>query len=222
MTMWGCFINLYLSPECSKIVTYHFSRSLGFFSFYMLHQRNWDKFEDSYRTLQFSSGDKCWNGPDRSLKAGFPTSFVCVLSAVLLCCPITSIIAFSYKYSCSSFFRTGQIKMWPEKWVDWCRWAQPLRVSTVLFRPVYVFCVLSVSLLLCISIWLSLLWQIYGIFVYPSSLYRRKAEGSLLNPVLATLVFHPYPSISNLFLTFLTEKLSFPSYGLESLYLYFL
>ncbi|XP_016464222.1 glucosidase 2 subunit beta [Nicotiana tabacum] len=29
---------------------------------------NWDKFEDSYRTLQFSNGDKCWNGPDRSLK----------------------------------------------------------------------------------------------------------------------------------------------------------
>ncbi|XP_058199445.1 glucosidase 2 subunit beta [Rhododendron vialii] len=29
---------------------------------------NWDKFEDSYKTMLFSSGDKCWNGPDRSLK----------------------------------------------------------------------------------------------------------------------------------------------------------
>ena len=30
--------------------------------------RNWDKFEDSYRTMLFSNGEKCWNGPDRSLK----------------------------------------------------------------------------------------------------------------------------------------------------------
>uniref|UniRef100_A0A7N0U9R1 Glucosidase 2 subunit beta n=1 Tax=Kalanchoe fedtschenkoi TaxID=63787 RepID=A0A7N0U9R1_KALFE len=29
---------------------------------------NWDKFEDSYRTVVFSNGDKCWNGPDRSMK----------------------------------------------------------------------------------------------------------------------------------------------------------
>ncbi|CAA0829031.1 Glucosidase 2 subunit beta [Striga hermonthica] len=29
---------------------------------------SWDKFEDSYRTMQFLHGDKCWNGPDRSLK----------------------------------------------------------------------------------------------------------------------------------------------------------
>ncbi|CAN4104712.1 unnamed protein product [Withania somnifera] len=29
---------------------------------------NWDKFEDSYRTMQFTGGDHCWNGPDRSLK----------------------------------------------------------------------------------------------------------------------------------------------------------
>lgn len=28
----------------------------------------WEKFEDSYRVMVFSSGDKCWNGPDRSLK----------------------------------------------------------------------------------------------------------------------------------------------------------
>ncbi|XP_051224448.1 glucosidase 2 subunit beta [Lolium perenne] len=28
----------------------------------------WDKFEESYRIMHFSSGDKCWNGPDRSLK----------------------------------------------------------------------------------------------------------------------------------------------------------
>lgn len=29
---------------------------------------NWDKFEDAYKAILFSSGDKCWNGPDRSLK----------------------------------------------------------------------------------------------------------------------------------------------------------
>uniref|UniRef100_A0A0D9UZM4 Glucosidase 2 subunit beta n=1 Tax=Leersia perrieri TaxID=77586 RepID=A0A0D9UZM4_9ORYZ len=28
----------------------------------------WDKFEESYRIMQFSNGDRCWNGPDRSLK----------------------------------------------------------------------------------------------------------------------------------------------------------
>ncbi|KAF8395945.1 hypothetical protein HHK36_019901 [Tetracentron sinense] len=28
----------------------------------------WEKFEDSYRIMLFSNGDKCWNGPDRSLK----------------------------------------------------------------------------------------------------------------------------------------------------------
>ncbi|KAK6919837.1 Glucosidase II beta subunit, N-terminal [Dillenia turbinata] len=28
----------------------------------------WEKFEDSYRTMVFSNGDMCWNGPDRSLK----------------------------------------------------------------------------------------------------------------------------------------------------------
>ncbi|XP_019424219.1 PREDICTED: glucosidase 2 subunit beta-like isoform X1 [Lupinus angustifolius] len=28
----------------------------------------WDKFEDSYRVMVFANGDKCWNGPDRSLK----------------------------------------------------------------------------------------------------------------------------------------------------------
>ncbi|KAK6918086.1 Glucosidase II beta subunit, N-terminal [Dillenia turbinata] len=28
----------------------------------------WEKFEGSYRTMVFSKGDKCWNGPDRSLK----------------------------------------------------------------------------------------------------------------------------------------------------------
>ncbi|KAL2487726.1 Glucosidase 2 subunit beta [Forsythia ovata] len=29
---------------------------------------SWEKFEDSYKVMQFSNGDKCWNGPDRSLK----------------------------------------------------------------------------------------------------------------------------------------------------------
>ncbi|XP_047321609.1 glucosidase 2 subunit beta-like [Impatiens glandulifera] len=29
---------------------------------------NWEKFEESHRVMVFSNGDKCWNGPDRSLK----------------------------------------------------------------------------------------------------------------------------------------------------------
>lgn len=29
---------------------------------------HWDKFEESYRVMLFSNGDRCWNGPDRSLK----------------------------------------------------------------------------------------------------------------------------------------------------------
>lgn len=29
---------------------------------------SWDKFEESYRVMVFSDGEKCWNGPDRSLK----------------------------------------------------------------------------------------------------------------------------------------------------------
>lgn len=28
----------------------------------------WEKFEESYKLMVFSNGDKCWNGPDRSLK----------------------------------------------------------------------------------------------------------------------------------------------------------
>ncbi|KAI4368565.1 hypothetical protein MLD38_017109 [Melastoma candidum] len=28
---------------------------------------HWDKFEDSYRTMAFSNGDRCWNGPDRKM-----------------------------------------------------------------------------------------------------------------------------------------------------------
>ncbi|GFP95651.1 glucosidase 2 subunit beta [Phtheirospermum japonicum] len=29
---------------------------------------SWEKFEDSYKVMQFLNGDKCWNGPDRSIK----------------------------------------------------------------------------------------------------------------------------------------------------------
>ncbi|KAL6275115.1 hypothetical protein ACE6H2_018716 [Prunus campanulata] len=29
---------------------------------------SWEKFEDSYKVMVFANGDKCWNGPDRSLK----------------------------------------------------------------------------------------------------------------------------------------------------------
>ncbi|RZR99403.1 hypothetical protein BHM03_00028927, partial [Ensete ventricosum] len=30
--------------------------------------KRWENFDESYRVMQFSNGDKCWNGPDRSLK----------------------------------------------------------------------------------------------------------------------------------------------------------
>ncbi|KAI4373726.1 hypothetical protein MLD38_011815 [Melastoma candidum] len=29
--------------------------------------RSWDKFEDSYRTMAFSNGDRCRNDPDRKM-----------------------------------------------------------------------------------------------------------------------------------------------------------
>ncbi|KAH0468825.1 hypothetical protein IEQ34_002057 [Dendrobium chrysotoxum] len=29
---------------------------------------SWDNFEESYRVMVFTNGEKCWNGPDRSLK----------------------------------------------------------------------------------------------------------------------------------------------------------
>ncbi|EOA14720.1 hypothetical protein CARUB_v10028007mg [Capsella rubella] len=29
---------------------------------------DWDKFENSYQLMSYTNGDKCWNGPDRSLK----------------------------------------------------------------------------------------------------------------------------------------------------------
>ncbi|KAG6535608.1 hypothetical protein ZIOFF_000630 [Zingiber officinale] len=28
----------------------------------------WERFEESYSVMQFLNGDRCWNGPDRSLK----------------------------------------------------------------------------------------------------------------------------------------------------------
>ncbi|KAL9275387.1 Glucosidase 2 subunit beta-like protein [Drosera capensis] len=30
--------------------------------------KRWEKFEESYRVMLFANGDRCWNGPDRSLK----------------------------------------------------------------------------------------------------------------------------------------------------------
>lgn len=30
--------------------------------------RRWERFEESYSVMQFLNGDRCWNGPDRSLK----------------------------------------------------------------------------------------------------------------------------------------------------------
>jgi hypothetical protein len=55
----------------------HFNELVSYFIFsiFLFVNRRWDKFEDSYRVMIFSNGDKCWNGPDRSLK---------VLAAVLI------------------------------------------------------------------------------------------------------------------------------------------
>jgi hypothetical protein len=53
--------------------------------------RRWDKFEESYRVMQFSNGDRCWNGPDRSLK-------VCI-SSLLLCLPFVNSNSFHYLHS---------------------------------------------------------------------------------------------------------------------------
>ncbi|PQP93762.1 hypothetical protein Pyn_09972 [Prunus yedoensis var. nudiflora] len=41
---------------------------LFFFHLREACQRSWEKFEDSYKVMVFANGDKCWNGPDRSLK----------------------------------------------------------------------------------------------------------------------------------------------------------
>lgn len=48
------------------------------YDYLYVFNRRWDKFEDSYRVMVFSNGDKCWNGPDRSLKV-----FSCVNSSSL-------------------------------------------------------------------------------------------------------------------------------------------
>ncbi|XP_058079152.1 glucosidase 2 subunit beta-like [Magnolia sinica] len=32
------------------------------------HLGQWDTFKDSYKVMQFTNGDSCWNGPNRSLK----------------------------------------------------------------------------------------------------------------------------------------------------------
>ena len=29
---------------------------------------NWEGFKENYTVMMFSGGDRCWNGPDRSLK----------------------------------------------------------------------------------------------------------------------------------------------------------
>uniref|UniRef100_A0A164SVA1 Glucosidase 2 subunit beta n=1 Tax=Daucus carota subsp. sativus TaxID=79200 RepID=A0A164SVA1_DAUCS len=42
---------------------------------------SWDKFEDSYRIMRFSNGDKCWNGPDRSLTVRYEA----LLSTPVVC-----------------------------------------------------------------------------------------------------------------------------------------
>ena len=37
--------------------------------------RHWDGFKDSYKIMEFSNGDRCWNDPDRSLKVRFALVF---------------------------------------------------------------------------------------------------------------------------------------------------
>ncbi|KAF2303962.1 hypothetical protein GH714_025307 [Hevea brasiliensis] len=50
-----------------------FGTEKEFYSFYdhcfeSKQNKRWDKFEDLYRTMIFSNGERCWNGPARSLK----------------------------------------------------------------------------------------------------------------------------------------------------------
>ncbi|THG07303.1 hypothetical protein TEA_015843 [Camellia sinensis var. sinensis] len=61
-----------LQTSYSLMFGYYFS-NISLFSFNIHGNckycfRDWEKFEDSYKVMLFSSGDKCWNGPDRSLK----------------------------------------------------------------------------------------------------------------------------------------------------------
>lgn len=67
-----CFVNngdprsrkLYLSKIEKFLLDSCESERLTILAF----TRRWDKFEESYRIMHFSNGDRCWNGPDRSLK----------------------------------------------------------------------------------------------------------------------------------------------------------
>lgn len=65
----GRNVPLLAVTSLSRVLFYSQSAYLLFlFLHFSLGHRRWDKFEDSYRVMVFSNGDKCWNGPDRSLK----------------------------------------------------------------------------------------------------------------------------------------------------------
>lgn len=65
---WFVHYNLVFTRRCLfmiRVYIFLLYYSLLFLIFFEI--RSWDKFEDSYRIMRFSNGDKCWNGPDRSL-----------------------------------------------------------------------------------------------------------------------------------------------------------
>lgn len=71
---------------------------------------NWDKFEDSFKAMLFSSGDKCWNGPDRSLK---------VLNIIFLVHWVMHLFGINIqvpKYWCVRWTSISCGVMWPFLW----------------------------------------------------------------------------------------------------------
>lgn len=68
-TMWLTLLwHLSLFRRFTSFFIFNQLMSYFIFSIFLFVNRRWDKFEDSYRVMMFSNGDKCWNGPDRSLK----------------------------------------------------------------------------------------------------------------------------------------------------------
>ncbi|KAK6145054.1 hypothetical protein DH2020_021874 [Rehmannia glutinosa] len=63
---------------------------------------SWEKFEDSYRIMQFLNGDKCWNGPDRSIKVKL--RYLALLSTPALCLDSRLKVAFQATFMRVPYF----------------------------------------------------------------------------------------------------------------------
>ena len=88
--------------------------------------RRWDKFEESYRVMQFSNGDRCWNGPDRSLK-------VCISYVFPFCLQVVNSNPFYYLHLCRLGLDVG--------------WVMSLMMSMSLADASMWICTDSVSIL---------------------------------------------------------------------------